>query len=66
MTEMARGYPGVPTVFMLAAGMGSRVGSLGNGRPRANDSCARASPLPRGPGSPGVLAGAAADVDHYI
>ena len=32
--EIARGYPGVPTVVMLAAGMGSRVASLGNGRPK--------------------------------
>ena len=34
ITEIARDYPGVPTVVMLAAGMGSRVASLGNGRPK--------------------------------
>ena len=34
ITEIARGYSGVPTVVMLAAGMGSRVASIGNGRPK--------------------------------
>ena len=34
ITDSARGYPGVPTVVMLAAGKGSRVASLGNGRPK--------------------------------
>ena len=34
VTEIARDYPGFPTVVMLAAGMGSRVARLGNGRPK--------------------------------
>ena len=34
VTEIARDYPGVPTVVMLAAGRGSRVARLGNGRPK--------------------------------
>ena len=34
VTEIARDYPGVPTVVMLAAGMGSRVASMSNGRPK--------------------------------
>ena len=33
-TEIARDYPGVPTVVMLAAGMGSRVASMSNGHPK--------------------------------
>jgi len=32
--EIARDYPGFPTVVMLAAGMGSRVASISNGRPK--------------------------------
>jgi CDP-L-myo-inositol myo-inositolphosphotransferase len=34
VTEIARDYPGVPTVVMLAAGMGFRVASMSNGRPK--------------------------------
>ncbi len=34
VSDSARGYPGAPTVVMLAAGMGSRLASLGNGRPK--------------------------------
>jgi len=34
VTESARDYPGIPTVVMLAAGMGSRVASMSNGRPK--------------------------------
>ena len=33
-TEIARGDSRVPTVVMLAAGMGSRVASIGNGHPK--------------------------------
>lgn len=32
--EIARDYSGFPTVVMLAAGMGSRVASISNGRPK--------------------------------
>ena len=34
VSDSARGYPGVPTVVMLAAGVGSRLASLGRGRPK--------------------------------
>ncbi len=34
ISEIARGDSGVPTVVILAAGMGSRVASLGNGSPK--------------------------------
>ena len=34
MAELARSYSGVPTVVMLAAGVGSRVACLGNSRPK--------------------------------
>ncbi len=34
VTDMARDHSGVPSVGLLAAGMGSRVVSLGNGRPK--------------------------------
>ena len=44
IAENARGNPAVPTVVMLAAGMGSRVASVGNGRPKPDDSCARPVP----------------------
>ena len=51
ITDSARGYPGVPTVVMLAAGKGSRVALLGNGRPKVEQDEVVA-PVPREPAKP--------------
>ncbi len=52
VTDSARVHRVVPTVVMLAAGKGSRVLSLGNGRPKPTIPLLGLSPLPSGSSSP--------------